>query len=68
MARIGGNEFLLLVPGIREPADAAVIASKDPVGVGQLYPYQRDRRARHLNKHLPTDGTDLNSLGLYIGA
>ncbi len=65
VARTGGDEFLLLVTGIREPADAAVVAAKI---VAELH---RSASISATEVHTsasigisvyPTDGTDAESL------
>jgi diguanylate cyclase (GGDEF)-like protein len=65
VARTGGDEFLLLITGIREPADAAIVAAKLISELDQ--PVSISGAEAHTSASVgisvyPTDGSDSDSL------
>jgi diguanylate cyclase (GGDEF)-like protein len=65
VARTGGDEFLLLITGIREPADAAVVAAKIVSVLDQSVTISATEVLTTASVGIslyPTDGTDSDSL------
>jgi len=65
VARVGGDEFTILLPDIHSEADAEVVATKILEGVAQAFMVDRDEI--HVTTSVgisvyPTDGTDAETL------
>ena len=65
VARFGGDEFALLVPELRDPADAAIVARKILKSLEK--PIALDRRSAHMSASIgvalfPNDGEDPETL------
>lgn len=65
VARVGGDEFTILIPDIKSETDAEIVAKKVLDSVAQ--PFQVDRDEIHVTTSIgvavfPTDGTDADTL------
>ncbi len=57
VSRVGGDEFVIVIPGIGSSSDASSVAAQDPRGACKRVPPGRQRPARDgLHRHQPLPG------------